>query len=72
MSTAPAPGAPGSNDALLKDSGWSYHFQFTGIIQWHLQRPEQPDTGTGTRLFRHLHRFSRQKTLAGSLHLLQS
>ncbi len=23
------------NDALLKDSGWSYHFQFTGIIQGH-------------------------------------
>lgn len=23
------------SDALLKDSGWSYHLQFTGIIQWH-------------------------------------
>lgn len=22
-------------DALLKDSGWSYHFQFTGILQGH-------------------------------------
>ena len=24
-----------ANDALLKDSGWSYHLQFTGIIQAH-------------------------------------
>ncbi|GGB21687.1 carbohydrate porin [Puia dinghuensis] len=24
-----------SNDALFSDSGWSTHFQFTGIIQWH-------------------------------------
>ena len=23
------------NDGLLKDSGWSYHFQFTGILQGH-------------------------------------
>jgi len=23
------------NDALLKDSGWSFHFQFTGILQGH-------------------------------------
>ena len=23
------------NDALLKDSGWSYHLQFTGILQAH-------------------------------------
>ncbi|MDR3712871.1 MAG: carbohydrate porin [Puia sp.] len=23
------------NDALFKDSGFSYHFQFTGILQWH-------------------------------------
>jgi high affinity Mn2+ porin len=23
------------NEALLKDSGWSYHFQFTGILQGH-------------------------------------
>ncbi|HVY75776.1 MAG TPA: carbohydrate porin [Puia sp.] len=24
-----------SGDALLKDSGWSFHFQFTGIVQYH-------------------------------------
>ncbi len=24
-----------NSDALLKDSGWSFHFQFTGIIQYH-------------------------------------
>lgn len=24
-----------NNDALLKDSGWTYHFQFTGILQGH-------------------------------------
>jgi high affinity Mn2+ porin len=24
-----------TGDALLKDSGWSFHFQFTGIIQYH-------------------------------------
>jgi len=23
------------DNALLKDTGWSYHFQATGIIQWH-------------------------------------
>lgn len=28
-------GVPSDNDALLKDSGWNYHLQFTGIIQWH-------------------------------------
>ncbi|HZE83312.1 MAG TPA: carbohydrate porin [Puia sp.] len=25
----------GNNDALFSDSGWSYHFQFTGIVQGH-------------------------------------
>jgi high affinity Mn2+ porin len=24
-----------TGDALLKDSGWSFHFQFTGILQYH-------------------------------------
>ncbi len=24
-----------TGDALLKDSGWNFHFQFTGIIQYH-------------------------------------
>jgi len=24
-----------NSDALLKDSGWNFHFQFTGIIQYH-------------------------------------
>jgi len=32
--SAPAQ-SPAPSDALLKDSGWSYHLQFTGIIQWH-------------------------------------
>src|ERR1700753_3884401 len=31
----PAQSPTQPNDALLKDSGWSYHLQFTGIIQWH-------------------------------------
>ena len=33
--TNPTP-VPGKEDgALLHDSGWSYHMQFTGILQWH-------------------------------------
>jgi high affinity Mn2+ porin len=36
VSQEAAPPAPAEqNDALLKDSGWSYHFQFTGIEQGH-------------------------------------
>jgi len=31
----PSSPQPYGSDALLKDSGWSYHFQFTGIVQWH-------------------------------------
>ena len=27
--------ASAQQGALLKDSGWGYHLQFTGIIQWH-------------------------------------
>lgn len=30
-----AQSAPSGSDALLHDSGWSYHLQFTGILQWH-------------------------------------
>ncbi|MBS1661336.1 MAG: carbohydrate porin [Bacteroidetes bacterium] len=34
-SSSPAPAQPTQPDALLHDSGWSYHLQFTGILQWH-------------------------------------
>jgi high affinity Mn2+ porin len=34
-SISPQQNAPLLNDALLKDSGWNYHFQFTGILQGH-------------------------------------
>ena len=30
-----SPAVAQQNDALLKDSGWSYHFQITGILQGH-------------------------------------
>ncbi|HTI08326.1 MAG TPA: carbohydrate porin [Puia sp.] len=36
MQQPPAQASPApQNDALLKDSGWNYHLQFTGIIQAH-------------------------------------
>jgi len=30
------------SDALLTDSGWSYHFQFTGILQGHRGIAQSP------------------------------
>ncbi len=37
-----------AQDALLKDSAWNFHFQFTGIIQYN---PAFPSPYTGQNSF---------------------
>jgi high affinity Mn2+ porin len=46
-----------AQDALLKDSGWNFHFQFTGIIQYNAPFPS-PYTGKNSFLSEEGHAFS--------------
>jgi high affinity Mn2+ porin len=46
-----------AQDALLKDSGWNFHFQFTGIIQYNAPFPS-PYSGKNSFLSEEGHAFS--------------
>jgi high affinity Mn2+ porin len=57
-----------SGDPLLKDSGWSYHLQFTGIIQAHPSF-HSPYAGQNSQIAEHQSEYSVTTTLYLGRHL---
>src|SRR4051812_19765803 len=46
-----------AQDALLKDSGWNFHFQFTGIVQYNASF-KSPYEGQNSFLSKSAHAYS--------------